>query len=174
MSMADFHGPQDLILMPFLRCRCNTSYSVDGAGRDHILLAFVTAIPNSPCAVLTIRVSQVLPPSPSSFTYGQLPGRAMAWALLTASTASTASHSCSASPGPFLFSFPRSIPVQLPPGRVQLPPTRSINEITRVLIPEYGGGLWLTGIANLFCIAPTYPVRYLEGVCYGKGGALSV
>jgi len=80
-----------------------------------------------PCAELRNRVSQVLPPFPSSCTYGQLPGRAIAWALLTVSTASTASHSCSASPGPFLFSFARSIPVQLLPSRVQLPPRSSVQ-----------------------------------------------
>jgi len=91
MSVADFHRPRDLILVPFFRCRCNTTYSVDRAGRDHVPPSF------SGSSAFPVVCAHLRPATWESHKVG-------------IANCVHSVHSVS-----LLFSFPRSIPVQLPP-----------------------------------------------------------
>jgi len=96
MSMADFHRPQDLILVPFLRCRCNTSYSIDGAGHDHVPMCSANKLSFS-CSSDFLVVVHLRPAT------WEIHGMGIANCVHSVHRVS------------FLFSIPRSIPVQLPP-----------------------------------------------------------
>jgi len=164
---------------PFLRCRspCGATRPTvsTGAGNDHIELAFVTAIPNPPpvCSANkpSFSGSSALPVVISFCAHL----RSATWESHGMGIANCVHSIHRVS---FLFSFPRSIPVQLPPGRVQLPPWSFVQYVNKRYYTGFDSQMsteeGLGSRYSKFILYRSHPVRHPVSVRYGRGSALSI